>query len=168
MRSRPRGAPHGACDGAWGRSGRERGRGGRAARRRERTPYASSPLFRTLLDGAAASLARTDADVARAHADLAAHAPDGERITTAILDERARSIALVLRVTGRERLLGGSPTDRRSIELRAPYLDPLSGLQVRLLRRLRARPADDAEADRLRRIVLATVSGIAAGTRVTG
>jgi phosphoenolpyruvate carboxylase len=130
--------------------------------------YRTWPFLRTLLDGAAASLARTDADVARAHAALAAHLPDAERIADAILDERARSIDLVLRVTGRERLLDGAPAEARSIDLRAPYLDPLSGLQVRLLRRLRDLPADGQDAERLRRIILTTVSGIAAGTRATG
>jgi phosphoenolpyruvate carboxylase len=130
--------------------------------------YRAWPFLRTLLDGAAASLARTDPDVARAHASLAAHVPDADRIAGAILDERARSIDLVLRVTGRERLLDGAPTEARSNALRAPYLDPLSGLQVRLLARLRALPPDDPDAERLRRIVHTTVSGIAAGTRATG
>ena len=41
--------------------------------------YRSWPFLRTLLDGAAASLARTDADVARAHAALAAHVRDADR-----------------------------------------------------------------------------------------
>jgi phosphoenolpyruvate carboxylase len=39
---------------------------------------------------------------------------------------------------------------------------------VRLLARLRALPADDPDAERLRRIVHTTVSGIAAGSRATG
>jgi phosphoenolpyruvate carboxylase len=126
------------------------------------------PFLRTLLDGAASSLARTDPDAAGAHAALAAHVPGADRIAGAILDERARSIDLVLRVTGRQRLLDGAPAEARSIDLRAPYLDPLSGLQVRLLARLRALPVDDPDAERIRRIVHTTVSGIAAGTRATG
>ena len=52
-------------------------------------------------------------------------------------------------VTGRDRLLDGSPVLQRSIALRNPYVDSLSELQVRLL----ARPpgaarADDPERDR--------------------
>ena len=146
----------------------QRRRHGDAGLRRVADLYRTWPFLRTLLDGAAASLARTDPDVARAHASLAAHVPDAERIVGAILEERARSIDLVLHVTGRGRLLEGAPAEARSNDLRAAYLDPLSALQVRLLARLRALPADDPDAERLRRIVHTTVSGIAAGSRATG
>ena len=53
---------------------------------------------------------------------------------------------------------------RRSVELRNPYVVPLSFVQVELLRRLRRDP-DDEEA---LRAVLLTVNGIAGGLRNTG
>ena len=77
-------------------------------------------------------------------------------------------MALLLRVTGRERLLDRSPAHQRSIDQRNPYIDPLSYLQVRLLARLRALPSDDPERLRLLRLVQLTVSGVAAGLQNTG
>jgi phosphoenolpyruvate carboxylase len=57
---------------------------------------------------------------------------------------------------------------QRSIGLRNPYVDSLSELQVRLLRRLRALPADDRDRGRVLRLVQASVNGVAAGLQNTG
>jgi phosphoenolpyruvate carboxylase len=51
-------------------------------------------------------------------------------------------------VTGRDRLLAGHPTLARSIELRNPYVDALSAVQVELLGRLRQLEAEDEGATR--------------------
>jgi phosphoenolpyruvate carboxylase len=71
-------------------------------------------------------------------------------------------------VVGRDRLLDGSPVLQRSIALRNPYVDSLSGLQVRLLANLRRRPPDDPERERILRLVQMTVNGVAAGLQSTG
>ena len=60
------------------------------------------------------------------------------------------------------------PVLQRSIELRNPYVDSLSELQVRLLARLRALPPGDPERADLLRLVHLTVSGVAAGVQNTG
>ena len=75
---------------------------------------------------------------------------------------------MLRRVTGRDRLLDEAPVLQRSIALRNPYVDSLSELQVRLLARLRALPADDPERDRVLRLVQLTVNGVAAGLQNTG
>ena len=75
---------------------------------------------------------------------------------------------MLRRITGRDRLLDDAPVLQRSIVLRNPYVDSLSELQVRLLGRLRALPADDPERDRLLRLVHLTVNGVAAGLQNTG
>ena len=53
---------------------------------------------------------------------------------------------------------------RRSVARRNPYVDPLSFVQVELLRRLRRDPAREP----LLRAVLLTVNGIAGGLKNTG
>ena len=64
-----------------------------------------------------------------------------------------------------------TPSSRNSIRLRNPYVDPMSLIQVELLRRKRAatattrRPEDAAELDRA---ITATINGITAGLRNTG
>ena len=130
--------------------------------------YRSWPFFGNLLDSAEGSLARVDPGMARAHARLADGVPGAAHIAETILAERDRTVELLLRVTGRDRLLDGHPAIQRSIALRAPYLDPLSELQVRLLHRLREAPPGSPEAVRIGRIVQTTVSGLAAGLQTTG
>ena len=76
--------------------------------------------------------------------------------------EHARTAAWVKRLTGAAKLLERNPPLARSIELRNPYVDPLSLIQVELLRRKRA---GDKHSDRP---LLLTVNGIAAGMRNTG
>jgi phosphoenolpyruvate carboxylase len=54
---------------------------------------------------------------------------------------------------------------QRSIERRNPYVDPLSFIQVDLLRRLRR---DGAASEDLVLAMLLTINGIAGGLRNTG
>ena len=121
-----------------------------------------------MLDNAETILATTDMGVARRYASLVASGDDDARRWTAIETEYHRTVALLLQVTGRERLLDGAPVLQRSIALRNPYVDSLSELQVRLLARLRMMSADDPERARVRRLVQLTVSGVAAGLQSTG
>jgi phosphoenolpyruvate carboxylase len=126
------------------------------------------PFFRALLDGAAASLSRVEPAAVNEHARLADRIPGAAAIRDMILAEHARSTTLLLKVTARERLLDGSPVEQRAADMRAPYLEPLSALQVRLLRQLRSLDPADPEAVRVHRIVQTTVNGLAAGLHTTG
>jgi phosphoenolpyruvate carboxylase len=125
------------------------------------------PFLSSLFDNAEMSLAKADMGVARLYAALATGTGD-ERRWDAIETEYRRTVALLGRVTGRQRLLDGSPVLQRSVALRNPYVDSLSELQVRLLGRLRAMPPDDPERERVLRLVQLTVNGVAAGLQSTG
>ena len=124
------------------------------------------PFFAVTLEMAELSLARSDLGVARRYAELAG----AERIWQTIRDEHERSVAALLAITGRTRLLDAAPGLARTIALRNPYIDCLSEIQIRALRGLRALPddADAAERERLLRVVHLTVNGLAAGLQVTG
>jgi phosphoenolpyruvate carboxylase len=131
--------------------------------------YRSWPFFASLLDNAELSLARADTGVARQYAALAVGASDDHvRRWAAIESEHRRTVAWLLRITGREQLLAGDLELRRRIVLRDPYVDSLSAMQVMLLGRLRARPEADPERERLLRLVQMTVNGIAGGLQATG
>ncbi len=125
------------------------------------------PFLVSLFDNAEMSLAKADLGVARSYAALALGPGDDRRWAT-IETEFRRTMTMLARVTGRARLLDGSPVLQRSVALRNPYVDSLSELQVRLLARLRALPPDDPERERVLRLVQLTVNGVAAGLQNTG
>jgi phosphoenolpyruvate carboxylase len=78
--------------------------------------------------------------------------------------EFERTRAIVLEVTQQAHLLEQNPVLARSIQLRNPYVDPLSLIQVSLLRRKRA----GLTTDELDHTLAATINGISAGLRNTG
>ena len=129
--------------------------------------YRTWPFLTSVLDNAEMILAKADMGVARRYATLATR-PDHERPWSMIEAEYHRTVALLLRVTGRDRLLDGLPVLQRAIALRNPYVDALSELQVRLLARLRSMRPDDPERGRLLRLVQLSVNGVAAGLQNTG
>ena len=109
------------------------------------------------------SLAKTDRAIAARYLALGGR-PD---LTERVLAEYDRTRRLVLAVTGHDRLVAGRPVLSRAIVLRDPYVDALSYLQLRALSALRADKApEERESDE--RLLLMTVSGIAAGLQNTG
>jgi phosphoenolpyruvate carboxylase len=89
-----------------------------------------------------------------------------ERIWTPLEAELERTIAELVLIGGGERLLDGEPVLQASIDRRNPFVDPLSFVQVELMRRLRSEP--DGAPEQLGRVSLLTINGIASGLRNTG
>ena len=79
-------------------------------------------------------------------------------------DEFDLTHRLILEITKQTSLLQTNPVLERSIRLRNPYVDPMSLIQVELIRRKRA--GDDSP--ELNRAISATINGISAGLRNTG
>jgi len=71
-------------------------------------------------------------------------------------------------VLGQEKLLEKHSVLGRAVELRNPYVDALSHLQLRALEALRAGIDDDDERERTQRLLLLAVNGVAAGLQNTG
>jgi phosphoenolpyruvate carboxylase len=126
-----------------------------------REAYRDWPLLAVLLDNAEMSLAKTDRRIAERYLALGGR-PD---LTAAVLTEYDLTRRLVLEVTGHYRLLASRPVLSRAVALRDPYVDALSHLQLRALTALRS---GDPERDRLQRLLLLTVNGVAAGLQNTG
>ncbi len=122
--------------------------------------YRLWPFFRTVIDRVAMVLAKTDMAIASRYAALAP--PVTRSLWSRIRAEHGRTRRWVKRVTGEARLLERNGPLRRAISLRNPYVDPMSFLQIELLRRKRAGGAD------VDRLLLLTLGGIAAGMRNTG
>jgi len=122
------------------------------------------PLFTELIANVEIGLAKADLAIARLYAGLVADAALRERMFTMLFEEFERTKAVVLRLTGQTTLLENNPVLARSIRLRNPYVDPLSLIQVELLRRKRG----GEDTDDLNYALAATINGIAAGLRNTG
>jgi phosphoenolpyruvate carboxylase len=129
-----------------------------------RRAYAEWPLFNSLVDNAEMSLAKTDRRIALQYLALGSR----EELTARVLEEYDLTVERLLEVTGHTRLLESRRVLSWAVELRNPYVDALSHLQLRALRALRAPATGEAERPRLERLLLLTVNGVAAGLQNTG
>jgi phosphoenolpyruvate carboxylase len=131
-----------------------------------RRAYHEWPLFGVLLDNAEMSLAKTDRLIGARYLALGGR----DDLTELVLAEYDLTRRLVLTVTGHDRLLADRHVLSRAVALRDPYVDALSYLQLRALTALRGLAPDtpDDERERLERLLLLTVNGVAAGLQNTG
>ncbi|HVS17380.1 MAG TPA: phosphoenolpyruvate carboxylase, partial [Planctomycetota bacterium] len=100
-----------------------------------------SPALRTLLTDLEMVLAKAALDIAARYAPLAGER--GPPLFAELAREHARATAHLLDVLERPRLLEDDPVLARAIELRNPYIDPMSHLQVDLLERWRSGGRED-------------------------
>jgi len=130
------------------------------------------PLFASLIRSVEIAMAKADFAIARLYADLVTDAALGDRVFEMLRQEFERTGRLILSVTGQQELLETNPVLLRSVRLRNPYVDPLSLIQVDLLRRKRgctAEPSHDPSlVPALDYAIGATMNGIAAGLHNTG
>ena len=133
-----------------------------------REMYERWPFFRTLMDFMQMTLAKSDLRIARTYTSLVDDAQTRERLWRRIFDEHVACVGALLNITGNKNLLDDSPVLQRSIRLRNPYVDPLSYVQVNLLRQLRDLPEDSPEREPTLNTLLLTISGISSGMLNTG
>ena len=129
-----------------------------------RRAYAEWPLFNVMLDNTEMSLAKTDRRIAERYLALGGR-PD---LTAMVMREYDLTLERVLAVTGHKRLLEDRRVLSWAIELRNPYVDALSHLQLRALRAMRKPAVSKRDRARAERVFQLSVNGVAAGLQNTG
>jgi phosphoenolpyruvate carboxylase len=133
-----------------------------------RQMYEGWPFFRTLVDFMQMTLAKSDLRVAENYTSLVSDPDLRDRLWSRISHEHAACVDALLLITGNNNLLDDSPVLQRSVRLRNPYVDPLSYVQVTLLRRLRALPEDSPNREVALNTLLLSISGVSSGMLNTG
>jgi phosphoenolpyruvate carboxylase len=127
------------------------------------------PLFIDIIRNVEVGIAKADFSIARLYADLVEDKALRDRVFSVLQAEFELTQRMVLAVLGQSALLETNSVLEHSIRLRNPYVDPMSLIQVELLRRKRAAARTGADpSPELDRAITATINGISAGLRNTG
>ena len=122
------------------------------------------PLFNDLIRNVELAMSKADIAIAQLYASLVRDELLRERVWKVVTEEFERTKRMLLMVKQQEKLLEKNAVLSRSIRLRNPYVDPMSLIQVELLRRKQL--GDNSE--ELNYALGATINGIAAGLHNTG
>jgi len=122
------------------------------------------PMFSDLLRNVELGMAKADLGIAQEYSTLVKNSGMRKRVFSMLEQEFLRTRQMILRITGQRELLARNRVLARSIRLRNPYVDPMSLIQVELLRRKQ----EGQQSTELEYPLGATINGIAAGLHNTG
>ena len=121
-------------------------------------------FFRTFISNVEMTLAKTDLEMSQRYVDTLVD-PSLRHFLDLIKEEFVLTKAEILLLTKKAELLGDQPRLARTLGIRDQYLAPLHLLQIHLLEQVRENPDIDPT---IRRALLLTINGVAAGLRNTG
>ena len=121
-------------------------------------------FFRTFISNVEMTVAKTDLVMARKYVDRLVD-PSLHHFLDTIEAEFELTKKEIILLTHESEILGNQPILARTLRVRDAYLAPLHLLQISLLERFRTSEEDNGE---IRRALLLTINGVAAGLRNTG
>ncbi len=122
-------------------------------------------FFHTFISNVEMVLAKTDLAMAKRYVD--ALVPENlQHFLTDIEEEFNLTVREILLLTEKDSLLEDQPILARTLQVREDYLSPIHLMQINLLNRVRS--GSDTNNPILRRALLLTINGVAAGLRNTG
>ncbi|MFL5508856.1 MAG: phosphoenolpyruvate carboxylase, partial [Gemmatimonadaceae bacterium] len=124
------------------------------------------PFVDDMLAKAEMVCAKTDVEIAR---EYVRELGGDLKLLDSLVGEYQRAVEALLLIRGHRHLVDDTPVLQSAIALRNPYVDPLSLLQISLLRRKRTGAVKtDKEKEAIDDALATTLSGIAQGLRNTG
>lgn len=129
--------------------------------------YEGWRFFNTILSNCEMTLAKSDLTLLKHYCSLVSDASLAQKFLKLLQEEHQRAIEAILLVSKQKSLLERNPDLKETLFIRSHYLDPLSYIQVDLLRRFRDDDEPSIKGDLLRAIQL-SISGIASGMKNTG
>ena len=145
------------------------GSGLKAARTAGQLPVLTGMLkdwhfFRTFISNVEMTLAKTDLIMTGKYVDRLVD-PSLHHFLKTIQEEFDLTVSEIMLLTQKDEILGDQPILARTLGVRDAYLAPLHLLQISLLERVRKGESPDST---IRRALLLTINGVAAGLRNTG
>jgi phosphoenolpyruvate carboxylase len=128
--------------------------------------YKNWTFFNALIQNIEMVLAKTDMIIAEEYVSLSTQ-KHIMKIFKEIKGEYAKSVNAIKIITGNEKLLDSNKNLQNSIALRNPYIDPISFIQVNLIKKYRTERNLKKKRELLN-IIRSSVNGVAAGIRNTG
>jgi phosphoenolpyruvate carboxylase len=125
-------------------------------------------FFSTIISNCEMTLAKTDPLIMQRYGELVIDPDLRKDMLGRLLQEHALTIQTIGEITGQAELLDKQPLLKETLFIRRHYLDPLSYLQVDLLKRYRALEEGNPERVELLRAIQLSINGIASGMKNTG
>ncbi|MBI2428110.1 MAG: phosphoenolpyruvate carboxylase [Ignavibacteriales bacterium] len=133
-----------------------------------RKMYDHWEFFKAMTDNIQMIIAKADFDIAQHYAALVEPETLGKEMYEMLQTRFEKTRRAIISVSGQKEILDNNPILQRSITLRNPYVDPMSFMQVELLKRLRRENISIEQRKELEEVMFLCINGIAAGLRNTG
>lgn len=125
-------------------------------------------FFRTVISNCEMTLAKADMAVLEKYGSLVQDESIRDRFLTKLKDEFQLTCKMLLAVTSQKSLLEKNPVLKQILSVRRHYLDPLSYIQVELLKRLRTTEPGTPGYESILEAIKLSINGIASGMKNTG
>jgi phosphoenolpyruvate carboxylase len=125
--------------------------------------YKNSEFMQNLISNIEMTLAKSDLKIAKLYVD---NLLDEEemKIYNDILKESKLAMECIKKIKQQNNLLEDNKILKNTLNIRNAYLDPLSLIQITLMKKMKSRELNEVE----RNSLLLSVNGLAAGLRNTG
>jgi phosphoenolpyruvate carboxylase len=125
------------------------------------------PFFSSVIRNCEMTMVKSDMNIVSRYGSLVQNPDIRKYFLTLLLNEYSLAVHMLLELTGQQQLLDHNPNLREILFVRNHYLDPLSYIQVDLLKRYRGEPDQEKRRNLLENIKL-SINGIASGMKNTG